>query len=196
MVRSPRRAVVVLLSLVSAVMLLVAASRPWVRVDLTGRLAGTAEAVVPGADAAPLVPAVALVALAAAAVVAVAARRGARLAGSVVLLAGAGALLATLGVLRDPVAAAVQAVREATGGVDVPAAAVAVTPWPVAAAVAGLLLVACGAAMVSLGRRWEQARRFEPSGRRGAAEQPGSDWDALSRGIDPTAAPRADEPPD
>lgn len=198
MTRTPRRAVV-LLAITSAAVALVASGRPWVRVDLTGLLTGTPEAAVPGSDVAPLVPAVALVGLAAAAAVAIAGRRGARLAGTAVLLAGAGVVLGSLVALGDPASAAAASLARTTGGVATPAGAASDTAWPVVAAAAGLVLAACGAGALLLAPRWAAARTFEPargdgrSARTSTAGRPGSDWDALTRGLDPTAAPRADD---
>jgi uncharacterized membrane protein (TIGR02234 family) len=164
-----------------------------VHADLTGMLAGTPQVDVPGSQAAPVVPAVALVALAAAAAASIAGRAGRWLAGAVVTLAGLAAVAGTLALLADPVAAADARLAEVTAGTGVPADAVTVTAWPALTLVPATVLALAGLLVVVTGRRWDTGRRFEaaPAGDRGP--EPVSDWDALTRGTDPTA-PGADRP--
>ncbi len=201
--RPPGRAGAVLASLAMACALLAAASRTWVSARLPDPL-GAAQGVpleVTGAAAAGVVPALGLVALAAAA--AMSTVRGPLLRATALLVAaaGAGALLATAGLLRDPgaaVATAARATAGTTSGWASSATSVATTPWPWVALLpaAGLLLT--GVWATAAGPRWSSSARFEapaagaagpgPRGSPGApaARGPATLWDGLSRGDDPT----------
>jgi hypothetical protein len=104
-------------------------------------------------------------------------------------LAGAGALLATKGVLRRVVGGLVAA----CGLGIVVAASYAITGdanlgWPAVAALGGLALTAGGALALVRGRRWPaMGARYE---RRPPAERSDGTvraWEALDRGEDPTA---------
>lgn len=184
----------VLASLVCALVLLGAATRPWVRVDLSGLLAGRPEALVDGSHAAPLVTAVALVALAAAAAVSIAGGVGRLIAGTVVLLAGLAAAVAAAAVLSDPVAAAATEVASSTAGSRVTAEMVTTTAWPYVAIAAAAALAGCGVLVLAVGRRWAVGRRFEAAGPPAARDpEPIADWDALTRGADPTAPTGTEE---
>ena len=124
---------------------------------------------------------------------------------ALVALAGAGALLATRGLLRRSlggllalVGAGVAAGAVAgRAGLDVGAAGSGATVWPVACVLGGLLIVLGGLWAARSGHEWPaMGARYE---RRGAAEAPVTDadvdqrvdtraaWDALDRGDDPTA---------
>ncbi|MGW4943653.1 Trp biosynthesis-associated membrane protein [Actinoplanes sp. NPDC004185] len=124
---------------------------------------------------------------------------------ALVALAGAGALLATRGLLRRclggllalvgaGVAAGAVAGR---AGLDVGAAGTGATVWPVVCVLGGLLIVLGGVWAARSGHEWpSMGARYE---RRGAAAAPVTDadvdqrvdtraaWDALDRGDDPTA---------
>jgi uncharacterized membrane protein (TIGR02234 family) len=180
-----------------------AGGQPWaeVTIDRPAPLPPL-EAVVLGADAAPLVPAAGLVLLAAA--VALFAVRGAGRVVVGLLTAVAGGVLAWSGI------------RAMTGGLDAVAAdlpggggarspVVALSAgWPSMALVAGVLGGAAGLLVVLRGRRWPgMGRRYERAGDDAsatrAAARPRTDedraqaaWQALDRGEDPTADPAAD----
>lgn len=107
-----------------------------------------------------------------------------------------------------PVSAVQSAVTEHTGIAGDEAVAelvtgIAVTPWPWISLVFAALVVAGGVLALVTGARWRRGgRRYEQSGPRaqGAAERGPLDavdsWDDLSRGDDPTEAPRGDARPD
>jgi len=190
----------VLACLLAGGLLLLSAGRTWLEVDLGGMLAGAGASSVSGNDAAPLVSALALVGLAGAAAVSLAGRVGRTIAGVLVVLAGLGGLAGSVAVLVSPVPAATSAVAEQTMGAALTAQQVAVTAWPVvAAALAGLLAVT-GVVVLVAGRGWESGHRFESAGaasaERTTSREPVADWDALSRGDDPTAEDPATGGPD
>jgi hypothetical protein len=112
---------------------------------------------------------------------------------ALVALAGAGALLATRGLVRTAVGVllllagsglAIGAVTRLAAG-DSPG-------WPLLTVVAGLVIAASGGLTVVRGRDWPgMAARYERPARRSAAPagEPRTEaqiWDALDRGEDPT----------
>ena len=177
---------------------LVSASQPWVRVVVTD-LAASGALRVTGRQAAGVVPAVALVALAGAVAVLTTRRVGQVVAGALLALAGAAAATVSVGVLRSPTAAVTTAVTAATGrtGAEVRAA---VTSWPVAGVVSGVLIALAGCLAVAQARAWGglPARYDTPATATamtpdhlapdapGADDDPGLVWDRLTRGEDPT----------
>lgn len=163
----------------------------WVTVRVTTALAGDVAVAAAGPDAAPQVVAGALALLASAAALALVGRFGRVVVGVVVAACGALVAAAGVAVLRDPAAAAAAAVAERTGvepaGLDARLGA-----GPAAAVVVGVLVVLLGVAVTRAPGAWSQrSRRHEaPDGRTAAAPPDGddgrSDWDALSRGDDPS----------
>jgi hypothetical protein len=103
-----------------------------------------------------------------------------------VALAGAGALLATRGLVR----AAVGVLLLLCGfGLIAGAAGHFPGGWPVATALGGLLVAGAGGLALVRGRRWPAlgARYDRPAGAAARAPQSGAEvWDALDRGDDPT----------
>lgn len=209
--RLPGRAAVVMLAAVLAVGLLAVSTRTWVVADLADPLTGQSTVPVPGSTAAAVVPALALVALAAAGALTISRRIGRVVALLLVSLAAVGAGAAALGVLGDPQAAARAAVAEATGltagSVTDRSATVTATAMPAVALVVSVLLLVVAAYGWARRRSWEASRRFEPAvdgagpgaspaattppGSAGGAAKDGADdaaddWEALSRGDDPT----------
>lgn len=111
-----------------------------------------------------------------------------------VLEAALGALIVLSGAiaLGDPIGVSASQISAATGvsgdsAVTALVAAVSVTAWPAAAIVAGALLAVLGVAVVATAARWPGSGRKYSAVRLESAD--GStidDWDALSRGDDPT----------
>ncbi len=115
-----------------------------------------------------------------------------------------GILLALLGVcvvavsafaIGNPVVAATSAITKATGvagtqSVAKLVTATSVTAWPVVAIVLGVLLTLLGLAIAPTARSWPDSGRKYTRSRLTAAdteaEDPVSEWDALSEGDDPT----------
>ena len=167
--------------------------RGWVTGAVVDPVLGPVQTTVTGGDAAPVVPAAALLALAA--VLAVVLTRGwsRRIALVLAVLAGVGLVLASLGVLADPLAVLrSSAAAGASGGLGaVDSAAVTWAPWACVAAAAALL---SGAVM-----RWragpatQERRPADPGAALPAAEverrRSAEAWDRLSGGEDPTDNP-------
>ncbi|WP_432977022.1 Trp biosynthesis-associated membrane protein [Dactylosporangium sp. CA-233914] len=126
-----------------------------------------------GTEIAPWLPALGVVALAGAGAL-FATRAAARLVvGVLLIVAGAGVVVASLVTLGDGVTVA----------------------WPLLSALGGLLVLAAGIVAVRVGGRWPgMSARYERS--QGPAEKPGKPasqaelWDALDRGEDPTTGDR------
>lgn len=163
----------------------------WVRGEGPGALGAVVRVDVTGAAAAPQVPAAALVLLAAAGAVLLVGAVGRRVVAVVVL--GAGALTATSGavVLGDPAAGVAVAVADVSG--ILPSAPVAAaTPAPGIAVLAGVLVAVLSVALLRARGRWDvRSRRHErpaPGGPGPSDVEPDerADWDALSRGDDPS----------
>lgn len=177
--------------LVLGVVLLAASSRTWVsaQADLLtgGAVAGRQVVVAAGSAVAPAAGALGLVVLAAAGLLLLARPVVRLVAGALVVLAGVAAAAVGVRVLLDPTGAVLPAVAEASGLTpgsvsDLDVASVSLTGWPWASLVAAVLAALLGVVVLVAGRRWGTARRFER-----AAPTRGDDWDALSRGDDPTA---------
>ena len=169
----------VVLCLAGAGLALWAVTRVWSK-SVTARTGLTdLRADHPGTDAAPLVLGLALVGL-----------------------AGAGALLATRGVLRRILGAlitlagagVVAGTIAGRAGLDIGSAGLGGTAWPVACALGGLLVIAGGWSAVRHGHEWPaMGARYErgattpaPTGGSGPVDARAA-WDALDRGDDPTA---------
>ncbi|MFB7910590.1 TIGR02234 family membrane protein [Kitasatospora sp. NPDC059146] len=176
--------VMLLLTVLSAVLVLTAAGRTWAE----GR-AGTLDVSVTGGKISELPGGLALVGLAAA--VAVFAVRGAgRLAvGALTLLAGLGAAAASVAGASDT-AALDSAASGKLALAGSTATEVSHTGWPWVALAGGLLLAVAGLITLRHGRGWPaMGSRYEAPTRKAPAkaDTPGDLWKALDRGEDPTA---------
>jgi hypothetical protein len=176
----------VLLALAGAAAALLAGTRTWLHVTVTG-LASPRVIDVSGRQTAPAVAAVAL-AVAAAAVVVATANRPVRTLASLAV-AGGGVLLVLSGVdvLRDRHGAAGAALsqRAGLGGAVEDVVASSTTAWPAVTVAAGLLVAAVGLFGTATAYRWSvPTRRFERADL--ADPAPDDAWDSLSRGQDPT----------
>lgn len=154
----------------------------WVHATGVSAIGADTPVQVAGTTAAPQVLAVALVVLAAGAALALVGRVGRWAVVAVLVAGGALVVAAAVGVLVDPARAAGDAVTASTGLTGL-AGRPSPTPWPWLAATGGLLLVVCGAVLARASRSWPgSSRRHE----RAVAPDERSDWDALSRGVDPS----------
>ncbi len=186
-----RRSSVVLATLVCALAVFACSAAPWISATVRTTLEPVTVDVA-GSDAAPAVTALGLVAAAGALATAISGRVLRTVVAGVVLLAGLGALAASVAVLTDPAGAAQATVGETTGMINA-GGDFAVTVWPWLAAAAAALVALCGAWSLVAGRSWTAARRYERSGTDAApagTARPGDEidsWDALTEGRDPTA---------
>ncbi|ASK66962.1 hypothetical protein CFK39_15390 [Brachybacterium avium] len=163
--------------------------------DLTGTLQ---QVDVLGADAAPAVLALSLVAIAASLATSLSSSWLRFLTGPVLLLTGAGAMLAAFAVVREPAAAAGSAVTSATGVVG-SALGAETTAWPLLALAPSLAVLAVGVLVLLAGGTWPRRDRYRSAAVTTAADpadDPAAAWDALTRGEDPSAqeTPSAQEP--
>jgi uncharacterized membrane protein (TIGR02234 family) len=173
-----RRAV--LLCLAGAGLLLLALSRSWLsfRLGANPPLPGRT-VTASGADLVPGARALALLGLAGVAAVPATRSWGRVFVGLLLVAAGAGAGVAVLRAVVDPGPAVVRVVADVHVTDDV-----GLGPWPYAALLGALLLVAAGLLTAVRGRAWSGlGARYD------APTQPKKEslWDALDRGDDPTA---------
>ncbi len=187
------RMLALLLPVLAAAAAFLAWSQPWVSATLDdGRV------VVAGGDvAAPALPPFALAALALVGALALAGPVFRVILGLLQALLGAGIIASGLLVASDPVAAAAPRVTEVTGVAGTEAVralvtAVATTPWPAAAVIAGGAAVLIGIGIAATASRWPERTRRYDAARFAPAEGDGrldrlDAWDALSDGDDPTA---------
>jgi uncharacterized membrane protein (TIGR02234 family) len=183
------------LALAGGALGLLSASRPWVHAVVQDPVLGRTTVTASGRQAAAVVPAVALVALAGGVALLLARTLGRRVAGIVLVLAGAAEVAATIGAIRSPKAGVSDLVARAVGAVGTTDVSVQVTGWPWLAVAGGVLVVLAGALAVLRARHWDvRSSRYEPPAEAstgpedgGAPEDGAPDtWDALSRGEDPT----------
>lgn len=187
------RVVAVLAILLGAAVCLIGSTQPWATAEVAG-----AEIAASGAEAAPLLQPLSLAGLAASLALTLTGRVARLILAGVSLAIGAG--LGSLGAFvffGAPISAVQTVVTEHTGLAGAQAATdavdgLAVTAWPLAAVVAGLV-VACGAIVaLATGARWRTGgRRFRGAEAAGSAREAGpldaiDSWDDLSRGGDPT----------
>lgn len=185
-----------LLLAVAAALLFVGYAQTWVTAVVGEAGMPTVEVVLKGRDVEAAASASAVLALAGIAGLVATRRLGRMVTG--VLLAFEG-VLAAYGALSFGLSAGSRAdvLERVSEKVGVAAdAEVASTPWWLAVALGGLLLVAVGALAVVRGGRWPVlGRRYEPQDPDGgaasapaspAAAGPAATWDALDRGVDPT----------
>jgi uncharacterized membrane protein (TIGR02234 family) len=98
--------------------------------------------------------------------------------------------------LADPLRASQALITDATGisgseSVRALVDAVEISPWPVPAIIAGALIVVLGLFATLSAHRWPVATKKYDRATTVVADDPASQWDAQSRGIDPTADPMA-----
>ncbi|MGP9537084.1 Trp biosynthesis-associated membrane protein [Brachybacterium sp. AOP43-C2-M15] len=198
--RMPGRRTTVLAATAASALLAGATRTTWIEASAPD-LTGSAQQIgVLGSEAAPAVLALSLVALAAALTTSLSTFWVRFLTGPVLVLAGAGSLLAIADALADPEAAARSSVTSATGVLGA-AVEAGTTPWPLLALVPALAVAATGALVLWAGRSWPVRTRYRsaavaaPAAAADPAQDPAAAWDALTRGEDPSlAAPEPEQP--
>ena len=179
-----------LLALTGGALGLLAASRPWVHAVVLDPVLGRTAVTASGRQAAPVVPAVALVALAGGVALLLARTLGRRVAGLLLVLAGAAEIAAASSAVRSPEAGVSDLVARAVGAVGAADVRVTVTGWPWLAVASGVLVALAGVLTVLRARHWAvRASRYDAPAEVSAPVQDGEGpdtWDALSRGEDPT----------
>lgn len=189
-IRSRSRAVWALVALGGAA--LGAAVPTWVRTTVATALEPQVDVAVAGTTAAPAVGAGALVVVAAGLVLAIAGRVARWLALAAAALAGLLVAGSAAAVLLDPLPAATAGAADAAGVTDL-TTPVVLTPWPWLAVAVGVLVAGAAALAAAGAAAWgATSGRHERAGAAGQARPPAEpdahdDWDALSRGTDPSA---------
>jgi tryptophan-associated transmembrane protein len=175
------KSTVVLLGLIGALLVVVAANRPWFTVasDAVGAVASgggavTGDRLVPGMSALGFV-------LGAAAVAVTLARRVGRVVAGAASVLGSLVLLGFLAMAHLDQEGTLRRTGLLEAGAPVPAATVI---WPIVASLGALLALAGGLATLAFGAGWSAPRGRAANAVPEAVE---SDWDKLSRGDDPTA---------
>lgn len=173
--------VAVVLDLAGALLVVLAASRPWITyvVPAAAPLPSRSGSL-PGSAVTSVQP-FAFVGLAGVAALVATRSWGRLVVGALVALAGVAVVVFAVRALAEPQPAA------AAHGVFAPE--LQTTLWPVVAVAGGLLLVLAGLLVVVRGRRWaSMSSRYDaPSGSPARpASQEAALWEALDRGEDPT----------
>lgn len=177
--------------LVLAGLTAVVAVPTWFTTTGTTALRGVVTVEVSGTQAAPAILAAAVAILAAVAAVGLVGRAGRWVVAVVVVACGVLVAATSFGVTADPVAAVTPVVAAETG-VGTLAGPVVTSAWPWVAVGVGVLDVLAGVWFVRASRAWSgPSQRHEPATAGTASPTAGepderSDWDALSRGDDPS----------
>mgnify|MGYP002655061264 CR=1 FL=1 len=198
------RGTVLIATVVTGTLLLIAGAQPWVVLGLSSAESSARELIVTGGTLAPSFVGLSL-AYAAALIVALVSRGFIRIVSSVIaILAVLGAFVVSLIVASDPVAAARVAIAGVTGVSDTVRQrdlidTLALQPWAFIAMSVLVVSAFVGVAVIVAGRSWtSNARRFErpdqSSSPRGSRAQhneidPHATWDDFSGGGDPTRTP-------
>jgi len=183
------RLLVVLLLLVLGGAAVLVSTQVFASVVLDGR---QQPLVVPGSQAAPALAPIGIAQLALAGALSIAGPVARRVLGALLVVLGAAVVLLLLPVVADPASAAAGAVGAATGVTDGSAVrSLAGSAWPAAGVVLGVAGAVAGVVVLVRAGRWSTGgRRFRQQGEAPArAADPVSEWDALTRGGDPTDDP-------
>ena len=164
----------------------------WFTTSGTTALEGTVQIRVAGTQVAPGILAAAVAILAAVAAIALVGRVGRWVVAVVVAGCGLLVVASTVSALADPAAAVAPVVASQTG-VGHLAGSVTTSVWPTIAIAVGVLDIAAALWLVVVSRRWAgPTRRYSSDEPTSAGEGPPApaderaDWDALSRGDDPS----------
>lgn len=195
------RGVVVVATVISSALLLIAGAQPWVVLGLSSAESSARELLVLGATLAPAFVVLTL-AYAAALIVSLVSRFVVRIVcASIAICAALVALISSLLAISDPVAGARIAIATVTGVSDTVRQrdlidSLSLTPWAFIALVLLIGSACVGVAVIVSGRSWSGAsRRYErPDSAHGqkvsrdpsAESDPHETWDNLSGGGDPT----------
>lgn len=196
--RSPRRARVgaVLSALGCALALFAVAAPKWFTTEVPGVVDRLVEVSVTGTGAVPALGGVALVLLAAGGALGIVGPVGRRVVGGLWVVAGAVAAWSTLEAIGSP-AAALRGPAAAATGVGAVGGEVSVAPWPYAALVLAVVVLALGLWHLAGLGPWPMPGSRHARAGAGATPtvsddeaDPTRDWDALSEGDDPTSPGR------
>jgi uncharacterized membrane protein (TIGR02234 family) len=198
------RSAVVVATVISSAVLLIAGAQPWVILGLSSAESSARELVVTGGTLAPSFVGLSL-AFAAALIVSLVSRLVVRIVSAAIAICAAlGGLIVSLVVISDPIAAARVSISTVTGVSDTIRQrdlidTLALTPWAFIALVMLVGAACVGVAVIVSGRTWSNnSRRYERpesssarQGTRGGGVEndPHETWDNFSGGGDPTRTP-------
>jgi uncharacterized membrane protein (TIGR02234 family) len=198
------RSAVLIATVVTSTLLLVAGAQPWVVVVLSSAESSARELIVTGGTLAPSFIGLSL-AYAAALIVSLVSRRVVSIVTSVIAICAVlGATAVSLIVVSDPIAAARVTIASVTGVSDTVRqrdliSTFALQPWVFIALIVLVVSALVGIAVIVAGRSWtSNTRRFErpnrsssPGGSRERDDEsdPHATWDDFSGGGDPTRTP-------
>lgn len=148
-----------------------------------------APVVVTGQQVAPALAPLGIVALALALALTIAGPVARAILGAVLVLLGAGIVASTFPSLLDPAVGTLGAIRAASGVTDIgPLVGDRTgTGWPALGVIAGSVAALLGMVVLIRGRRWSTGgRRFRADAPTRTSTNPIEEWDALTKGTDPT----------
>lgn len=186
-----RKSTLILLAVLAALAVFGTTTQTWIHVGIgQGEVAQT-DLDIPGSKAAVAVSALALVALAGALATSIAGKIARIVTTAIVFLGAAGIAAVVVGILADPVAAAMTEVGAATG-IEGQGSNATTTIFPVLAIVAAVVLGVAALLIMWFGRNWSVRTKYDAANEApaGASAEPVDEidrWDQLSRGEDPTA---------
>ncbi|WP_247647212.1 Trp biosynthesis-associated membrane protein [Arthrobacter sp. E3] len=186
-----RKSTLILLSVLAALAVFGTTTQTWIHVSIAQGEVGQNELNIPGSKAAVAVSALALVALAGALATSIAGKIARVVTALIMFLSAAGIVAVVLGVLTNPVAAAMSEVGAATG-IEGQGSNATTTGFPVLAVVAALVLAVVSLLVLFFGRSWNVRTKYDAAkeAQVGGPAEPVDEidrWDQLSRGEDPTA---------
>ena len=185
-----RKSTLVLLAVLAALAVFGTTTQTWIHVAIAQGEVAQSDLNIAGSKAAVAVSALALVALAGTLATSIAGRAARIVTSAVVFLSAVGIIAVVLGILADPVAAAMTEVGAATG-IESAASNATTTVFPVLAIAAAAVLAAAALLVLWFGRGWTVRTKYDAAkaGPAGGNSGPVDDidsWDRLSRGEDPT----------
>ncbi|MDJ0318060.1 MULTISPECIES: Trp biosynthesis-associated membrane protein [Arthrobacter] len=185
-----RKSTLILLAVLAALAVFGTTTQTWIHVAIgQGEVAQT-DLDIPGSKAAVAVSALALVALAGSLATSIAGKIARYITTAIMALSAVGIAAVVLGVLTNPVAAAMAEVGAATG-IEGQGANATTTIFPVLAMVAAVILGIAALLVLWYGRSWSVRTKYDAAKETQANtdDEPIDEidrWDQLSRGEDPT----------
>lgn len=185
-----RKSTLIMLTVLAALAVFGTTTQTWIHVAIAPGEVAQTDLNIPGSKAAVAVSALALVALAGALASTIAGKIARMITSAVVVLSAVGIIAVVLGILTDPVGAAMAEVGAATG-IESAASQATTTVFPVLAVAASAVLALAGLAVLWFSRGWNIRTKYDAATTGATAENSGpvddiDSWDQLSRGEDPT----------
>lgn len=185
-----RKSTLIMLMVLAALAVFGTTTQTWIHVAIAPGEVAQTDLDIPGSKAAVAVSALALVALAGALATTIAGQVARFITAAVVFLGAVGVFIIALGILADPVTAAMTEVGAATG-IEGQASQATATAFPALAAGAAVVLALGALLVLWFGRRWTVRTKYDAAKdpKAAASDTPVDEidsWDRFSRGEDPT----------